>query len=161
MGADGGLSWMRVIDASKESRIYELIEPFSIINTYFRDEDYEWLDSHKKPYDHYIISRYGTDIEDDGLEILRDLINHESNYDELTFEEFILEIYTRPSWQNDYIQFWQREVIERSFYKVRTGKYEQDIKLFDQIKDMKIFDWKKELLTYIDINSLLSEETWT
>ena len=159
MGADGGLNWIEVLDSSKIERIYELIKPLNIIHDDLRDEDCEWMEQNSSPYECYLMSKYGTDMPNSGLEDLKDILeDDESKYEKYTFSEIIEDIYTRPAWQNDYIQNWQRDNIERLLIQYRID-LSTDISRLGVIKDMKVSDWKKELNKYL--GSLYAVETWT
>lgn len=185
MGADGGLTWMKIRSPEYNERIMQLLNPLSIIENQFRDEDYDHLNDLYK--ENCLISRYGTDLQYDGLEELNYILDVIEDTDSNTFEFIALDLATRPMWQlNSFSLNTLENVIMRScswmFWsdlnyntnycfdlskrnlisdQKRTEEMIKGIESLGILKDMSISSWAEELKKMLYWKQVGSIETWT
>jgi hypothetical protein len=188
MGADGGLIWMEVREPKKLSRVHDLLAPFRWFTTTFRDEDSEWIKKHPKEIDFKacIVTRYGTDLEHDGIHDLYEILAYMEDGDTRTFEDIILDLATRPdyemydldtldealllavSWSSWYD--YQRSGIHNSDYQetlnTRANKRlrladEEHLQRLGVLRHLTVDAWGAELKRLLKWSRYHIVETWT
>lgn len=173
MGADGGIAWVRVLNAE---RFRELVGPFRLMefDDYHGAEHDAYLKKNPLP-DDYIITTFGTDHDIDGTYDLCQMLK-ESEYigegfpDEADFSflDLLVDSYTLPSWRAS-IGGTIYKVASRASgldWRLRYGKTEEAESVLAQfathpIWTMQIRKWGHEVKKVIDPKTFGWAETWT
>lgn len=171
MGADGGVCWVRVTGDPK--RFQALVDPFGFnrFDTWQDDKHNDWLREHADA-DGCEVATYGTSQDTQGyldLETVLDEIFHwdgshfdgcGDNFPEMTFEECLLAIQTRPTHWWDYKSELEEVLLESvGFWYFRGLPLHRPE--HQAILDMNVLEWAKEIRSLIDMHSWGSAETWT
>lgn len=182
MGADGGLNWVYAKNKDAQKRAFNLLQPL-LIRHNFRDEDDEYLDNNPIE-DTAIISRYGTDIDDNGLDELPELLRDKTNFFDYTFSDVCIDLATMPEWQIYKISPIQKAVFRVAgflvYYKYfqyshfrmdphllerrekeRTELFQKGMHYLGILIDIKVSDWIEELKSNLYWDKIDSVETWT
>ena len=172
MGADGGITWVRVRDMP---RFMELILPFNLHwqkgSDWGDSSRWEYLQQHSELKTDYFISTYGTDVSHSGTDTLRDMLSDADNdvFAEMNFIDLYLDVVTSPYYWSDAVVYGHNIVDvlkEQVFWRAKyTPKYSVE-ELVRQashvpILNMPIYRWGKQVRETIDVNSFDSVETWT
>lgn len=187
MGADGGLNWMRLRDPEKRQHAIDLISPLGLIDHNWRDEDYAWYKQHGDKLKNCIVSKYGTDRDQSGMEDLKDILDYpfsDIDFSDYTFAEMVEELATRPEYQMYGLSTLEKAILSScawwsypycSTYYSSIYFGESRFKDDDLVKkrltltsgklgilrEIKIGDWLKEVEQLVIKDSVSSVETWT
>jgi hypothetical protein len=191
MGADGGVTWMRVTDPV---RFWELIRPLGFtgsLNDGYEDDHDKFLTKKKLPAD-YVVLPYGTNHDLDGFGTLRELVGFgeaprdwNSEVDETwTIADVVLDMFTKPVWYG-----YGANPFEETLYRatsfgrtlayrascVRRGHFlglsevATEAQLRGELEDlverpvfkMTIQEWAVAVRAVLDWKTYDREETWT
>lgn len=173
MGADGGITWVKVKDSKYQKRAQDLISILGLYESH-RDEHSEWIRENGLPYPSNVIltADYGTDLNHYGMMTVRDILEEEYDCD-LTFSELLEDLATRPEWQMFNLFRIELAILRVCWLDYEYGYYtkhpcndrlEKIFKqshYFDSVKDMKVSDWVDELKKILVMGSFDQVETWT
>lgn len=178
MGADGGMCWIKLHNATKYNRVCELLEPFWFLTSIddYHESNSDWDDPNIQA-PQYLIGSYGTDqdfsICDDLVEILEDDFDEvipgmdpTPTYGQLTFLELVEDLKTRPFTDDNQVSYFYLTEKSYSIYKMgnfldpngrRISKLE--IMLWDIIKYSKPEELNEDLgvLADMKVNDWLDE----
>lgn len=175
MGADGGITWVRVLD---RKRFGELVTPFGV-NRYddYHDSDHEaYLKKWPLPAD-YVVATYGTDHDIQGFDTLRAMLREAEDLKECydveadgTFVDILMSEYTLPSWRAAY----RGEIVRSMLYYAGYCRYPHDPENYSAslkraldkyhahpVMNMCVSTWAKDTIATIDPKTFGSAETWT
>lgn len=180
MGADGGLTWVRVKD---RKRFLELIEPFRLLwngqcSNVAEETHRLYLDNNSwLCTDEYVVSVYGTDVDIAGMDDVRVMLYDADNpvVRILTFAELLMSEVTDPSWQTAWdIAGGIMRVLTRnlvvyaphsriSWHRATLAMKYAIIEWAEThpILGMKVMDWVNAVKEVIYVDTFGSNETWT
>ncbi len=176
MGADGGITWVQVLDGAKFG---ELVTPFGV-NWYddYHDAEHDaYLTAHPLPVD-CVLATYGTNQDLQGFDTLRDMLREAPQINEMydvepdaTFLDILMSEYTLPSWRAHAGGEILRALLHHTLYHRRhpfdAEAYSNAVKAaYDKLQthpvmNMRIRAWADAVTATIDPKSFGSAETWT
>lgn len=172
MGADGGVCWVKV--TGDVDRFMGLVEPlgFSTWGTWQEDKHIKWLEDHSEEHAGCTVATYGDFQEIQGYEDLRQVLSEVlhwdtkdscgDNFTELTFEECLLAIQTRPHyWWGYKSRLEEVLLLSIGFWYEMAEVPEYICKRYTPLLTMNVLDWAKEVMGLVDMYSWGSAETWT
>lgn len=186
MGADGGVCWIPLKKPAKYKRVRELLLPFwqltDMNSESSNHEEANYLFLKDNPIisePNYLVGYYSS-FKDDALINLVDILSEESqdlcSNSSLTFEEFILDLKTRPFTNGTnslvYLEAFKFKPKKNQYdclgnktslleALVSDSLYYDNESHFQTIINIFVKDWQFELNQLLDILNYSSAETWT
>lgn len=191
MGADGGISWVRVKDRNK---FEGLVSPLGLEwhRSNYNEYHYKYLDEHPLPSDYAVATYSNLGGDNGGYEDLKEILGYLSCFDhpdyptkddwdhyfrdanplDYTWEELMLDRLTHPEISAPNRQhlhgscFGMPLMIEllwdQHYLFFKNGKIEESWRVrFPGFFEMKLRDWYREVLDVIYPKTFDHQETWT